>query len=128
MTSSRKFVAATILAGLALIAVGVLVAPFAHARGTAEGNVAADRINTAFAVAGNSTTDPVVPEAPVRSAKGDLPAGIDCAAATWPNIDSACLIMADGRPAPHVRTVLIASQADANTTVLLRIPSEVAQN
>jgi hypothetical protein len=37
-------------------------------------------------------------------------------------------VTADGKPAPHVRTITVGYQAGQSTTVLLRIPTaEVAQ-
>ncbi len=132
MIESRKFVAAAILIGLALILAGLLLSPVngsAHAASSQPGvNVAADRIGGAFATVAGQTADPALAVAMTRAAKGDLPRNADCAAATWPNIDASCLATADGRPAPHVRTVTIGYQAGQSTTVLLRIPTaEIAQ-
>ncbi len=126
MIESRKFVAAAILFGLALIFAGLMLTPSngARAAGQADFDVAAARIGGAFAVISNASNDPTLAVA----AKGDLKAPADCAAETWPNIDATCLSTADGRPAPHVRAVTVGYQVGQSTTVLLRIPSnEVAQ-
>jgi hypothetical protein len=126
MIDSRKFVAAAILFGLALIFAGLMLTPSngARAAGQAEFDVAAERIGGAFAVISGTSNDP----APAVAAKGDLKAPAECAAETWPNIDATCLATTDGRPAPHVRTVTVGYQAGQSTTILLRIPSvEIAQ-
>jgi hypothetical protein len=115
MIQSRKFVAAAILVGIALIIAGLLIAPFnASARAAASASgTAADRIGSPLAAA--ATAD--VP-------KGDLCISAECAGAVWPNIDAACLSKADGSAAPRVRTITIGYQTDENTTVLVRVPAE----
>ncbi len=129
MIESRKFVAAAILFGLALIIAGLVLSPSnggAHASNRNDVDVAADRIGAAFALISEATADPT--QGVEQASKGDLPKSAGCAGATWPNIDAACLATADGRPAPRVRTITVGYQADQTTTVLLRIPSaEVAQ-
>jgi len=130
MIESRKFVAAAILAGLALILAGLILGPVgsgALASSRVDSDVAAERIGGAFATISDRTADPVITAAATRALKGDK-APTDCAAAIWPNIDAACLSTADGRPAPRVRTITVGFQSDPNTTILLRVPtSEVAQ-
>jgi hypothetical protein len=131
MIESRKFVAAAILAGLALIVAGLMISPMsrAHAASTSsEADIAAQRIGGAFATISDQAVDPAIAAAATRAVKGDLARTADCATATWPNIDASCLVTADGKPAPHVRTVTVGYQAGQSTTVLLRIPTaEVAQ-
>jgi hypothetical protein len=132
MIESRKFVAAAILFGLALIVAGLMLAPLnggAHAAATrAEADIAAARIGGAFATISDATVDPAIAAAATRAQKGDLARAADCATATWPNIDASCLSTADGRPAPHVRTVTVGYQTGQSTTLLLRIPTaEIAQ-
>ena len=131
MIQSRKFVAAAILLGLALIVAGLLAAPFnasARAASQAGVDVAADRIGGAFAAISEMQADPAITAAAARLSKGDLAAPAKCAGAVWPNIDASCLSTADGSSAPRVRTITIGYQADQNTTVLVRIPAaEIAQ-
>jgi hypothetical protein len=125
---SRKFVAAAILFGLALIAAGLLMAPPSDARAAAVAgpDAASTRIADAFADLPQRVPAPSLQAAAMRLGKGDLGSGCDTAA--WPNVASSCLVTADGRPAHPVRTITIGYQADATTTVLLRLPAgEVAQ-
>ncbi len=128
MIESRKFVALAILVGLALIIAGLLLSPVngsAHAASSQTGpDVAAERIGGAFAAISAQPTDAVL----AAAVKGNFVRDAGCATATWPNIDASCLVAANGRTAPHVRTVTIGYQAGQSTTVLLRIPaSEVAE-
>ncbi len=127
MIESRKFVAAAILTGLAMIVAGLMLAPYGGAHAAAgRTDVVAERIGGAFAVISETQSDAAIAATVTQAPKGDRQAS--CAAATWPNIDASCLTTADGQPAPHVRTVTIGYQAGQNTTVLMRIPSvEVAQ-
>jgi len=113
MIQSRKFVAAAILIGIALIIAGLLIAPFnASARASVSASgTAADQIGTALA-AGDT-----VP-------KGDLGISAECAGAVWPNIDSACLSKADGSAVPRVRTITIGYHTAENTIVLVRVPTQ----
>ena len=123
MIQSRKFVAAAILMGIALIIAGLLIAPFTASASAAasQSGVAADRIGAAFATLSDVTPDP-------SFAKGDLGSSANCAGGVWPNIDASCLSTANGAPAKHVRTITIGYQSGENTTVLVRVPSaEVAQ-
>ncbi len=97
------------------------------ALGTDGADIAAGRIDDAFALLRKTNINPVGAAAAVRSVKGDLPHTRGCAGATWPNIDASCLLTADGSPAPHVRTITIDQQIGVNTAVLLRLPAaEVA--
>jgi hypothetical protein len=127
MIESRKFVAAAILAGLALIIAGLVIGPSDMARaasGETEVDAIAERIGGAFATISETAAEPAIEAAASQAQKGDL----DCATATWPNIDASCLSTADGRPAPQVRTITVGYQAGEATTVLLRVPAaEVAQ-
>jgi hypothetical protein len=131
MIQSRRFVAAAILFGLALIVAGLLAAPFnasARAAATIGPDVAAERIGQAFASFSEIEPDPALTAAAARVSKGDIGVPANCANAVWPNIDASCLSTADGAPAPRVRTITIGYQAGENTTVLVRIPAaEVAQ-
>ena len=131
MIQSRKFVAAAILMGLALIVAGLLIAPFnasARAAGQIDTGTAADRIGGAFAALSEMQPDPALAAAAARALKGDFGAAAACAGAVWPNIDAGCLSTANGAPARHVRTITIGYQADENTTVLVRVPTaEMAQ-
>jgi Ca2+/Na+ antiporter len=129
MIQSRKFVAAAILMGIALIIAGLLIAPFSASANAAasQSGVVADRIGAAFSTVSDATPDPALAAAAARLSKGDLSTG-NCAGAVWPNIDASCLSTADGSPAKHVRTITIGYQSGENTTVLVRVPSgEVAQ-
>jgi hypothetical protein len=127
MIESRKFVAAAILAGLALIVAGLVMSPSNMARaasGQSDADFIAERIGGAFATISETAADPAIKAAASQAQKGDL----DCANATWPNIDASCLKTADGQPAPRVRTITVGYQAGESTTVLLRVPAaEVAQ-
>jgi len=117
MIHSRKFVAAAILLGLALVIAGLLVVPFHGSARAASGEpdpVAVDRIGADAALSAAAT----------RVSKGDLEISSKCLAAVWPNIDTSCLSKADGSPAPRVRTITIGYQADGNTTVLVRVPTD----
>ena len=130
MIQSRKFVAAAILMGIALIIAGLLIAPFTASASAAasQSGVAADRIGAAFATLSDVTPDPALQAAVASFAKGDLGSSANCAGAVWPNIDASCLSTANGAPAKHVRTITIGYQSGENTTVLVRVPSaEVAQ-
>lgn len=128
MIQSRKFVAAAILFGIALIVAGLVAAPFnasARAASQAGSDVAADRIGGAFSAISEIEADPAITAAAARVSKGNL---ADCAKAVWPNVDASCLSTTDGSSARHVRTITIGYQAGENTTVLVRIPSnEIAQ-
>jgi hypothetical protein len=131
MIQSRKFVAAAIILGIALIVAGLLAAPFnasARAASQAGSDIAADRIGAAFsAIPEKMRADPAIAAAAARLSKGNL-APADCATAVWPNIDASCLSTADGSAAPRVRTITVGYQTGENTTVLVRIPSaEMAQ-
>lgn len=126
MIQSRKLVAAAILFGLALIAAGLLVAPFnasARAAATAGDAAAADRIGQAFASLSDAEPHPALKAAALHFAKGDLEVPAHCIGAAWPNIDPSCLTTSDGAPAPHVRTITIGYEAGGNTTVLMRVPA-----
>jgi hypothetical protein len=122
------------LAAGVLILAAVTSAPFAPpavaaepvtASGAATDIIAADRIGRAFASLSEAAVDPAI-AADARAPKGDFAPA--CANAVWPNIEAACLVTADGGPAPVVRTITIGYQAGENTTVLVRIPAaEIAQ-
>ena len=128
MIYSRKFVAAAILLGLALVLAGLLAVPFNGSARAAPGRpdpAAADRIGAAFA----SVADTGAGCRPLRcrgARRRRAISGISakCAGAVWPNIDSSCLSRTDGSPAARVRTVTIGYQADESTTVLVRVPTE----
>ncbi len=115
----------TLAAGVLLLA-AVTFAPFAPPAVAAEPviasgaeiNIAADRIGRAFASLSEAAVDPAI-AADARAPKGDFAPA--CANAVWPNIEAACLVAADGSPAPVVRTITIGYQAGENTTVLVRI-------
>jgi len=127
MIHSRKFVAAAILLGLALVIAGLLVVPFHGSARAASGQpdpVAVDRIGAAFSSVADVTPDAALSAAATRVSKGDLEISSKCLAAVWPNIDTSCLSKADGSPAPRVRTITIGYQADGNTTVLVRVPTD----
>lgn len=130
MIQSRKFVAAAILMGIALIVAGLLIAPFnatARAAATVGEDVAIDRIGGAFAAIAERAVDPAITAAAVRASKGDLGVDPSCAGAVWPNIDASCLKTTDGAPVQAVRMITIGYQSDAATTVLVRYPEgEVA--
>jgi len=130
MIQSRKFVAAAILVGLALIVVGMLIAPFNAPARAAAGemgiDVASDRIGIAFASLSERDPHPAIAAAAARASKGDFGAS-RCNGAVWPNIDASCLSTADGSAAQPVRMITIGYQADSATTVLVRFPDgEVA--
>ncbi len=91
-------------------------------------DIVAERIGGAFASFPQTGVERAGADAVILSGKGDRQRASDCAGATWPNIDTACLLTADGSPAPYVRTITIGYQTGPNTTVLLRTPgAEVAQ-
>ena len=130
MIQSRKFVAAVILMGIALIIAGLLIAPFTASASAAasQSGDAADRIGAAFATLSDVSPDPALVAAAARLSKGNFGSSADCADAVWPNIDASCLATTDGAPAKHVRTITIGYQSGENTTILVRVPSaEVAQ-
>jgi hypothetical protein len=130
MIQSRKFVAAAILVGIALILAGVLIAPFnasARAAATVGDERITDRIGGAFSAISEREAGPALLAAAAQAAKSDL--GTSCAAAVWPNIDPSCLRAADGSRVHNVRMVTIGYESGANTTVLVRYPElEVASN
>src|SRR5882724_13112384 len=129
MIQSRKFVAAAILVGIALIIAGLLIAPFTASASAAASPsvVAADRIGAAFATLPDAIPNSAIAAAVARLSKGDLASPVNCTGAVWPNIDASCLSTADGSPARHVRTITIGYQSGENTTVLVRVPTaEVA--
>ena len=125
MIYSRKFVAAAILLGLALVLAGLLAVPSIGSARAAPGRVdpaAADRIGAACASVADTAPDGTLSAAAARVAKGDLGISAKCAGAVWPNIDSSCLSRTDGSPAARVRTVTIGYQAGESTAVLVRVP------
>jgi hypothetical protein len=132
MIQSRKFVAAALLVGIALIIAGVLIAPFnasARAAATVGEDRIVDRIGAAFSTLSERDVDPALVAAAVQAAKGDLGTDASCAAGVWPNIDPSCLRTADGSRAHDVRMITIGYESDAGTTVLVRYPElEVASN
>ena len=124
MIQSRKFVAAALILGIALILAGLLAAPFNASARAAAGHddaLATDRIGGAFATIAGMRPSAELTAAAAHLSKGDL--GVGCAEAVWPNIDASCLLKADGSRAQRVRTVTIGYQADPNTTVLVRVPT-----
>jgi hypothetical protein len=126
MIHSRKFVAAAILLGLALVIAGLLVAPFNGSARAAAGQpdpAAADRIGAAFSSLAEIAPDTALSAAAARVSKGDLEISPKCLAAVWPDIDTSCLSRTDGSPAQRVRTITIGYQAGENTTVLVRVPT-----
>ena len=91
-------------------------------------DMAAERIGGAFAALSQNGVVRVGEDAVMLPPKGDRQRTSDCAGATWPNIDAACLSTADGSAAPHVRTVTIGYRAGANGTDLIRVPgADLAQ-
>jgi hypothetical protein len=130
MIQSRKFVAAAILLGLALIIAGLLIAPFNGSARASAGptGMVSDRIGGAFAAVSEVQPDPALAAVPAQLGKGDFGVSGICAGGVWPNIDASCLSTADGSPVPRVRTITIGYQSGENTTVLVRVPSvEMAQ-
>jgi len=124
MIKSTGILAAAALTGFALATSMMVVAPFNSSANAAAGQTyPAGRIGGAFAAATEFEAAPALMKAALRAAKGDLFASRDCGTATWPNIDRACLVTADGTPAPAVRTVTIGYQEGANTTILVRMPA-----
>lgn len=86
----------------------------------------ADRIGRAFASLSEARIDPAIAAAAARAPKGDF--APVCVTAVWPNIEVACLAIADRRPASHVRTITIGYRVGDNTTILVRVPAaEIAQ-
>jgi hypothetical protein len=130
MIQSRKFVAAAILVGIALIVAGLLIAPFnasARAAATDGTDVASDRIGGAFSMISDREPVAEIAAAAALVFKGDLGAAAICADATWPNIDPSCLVKAEGSEAHPVRLITIGYQSGDATTVLVRVrASEVA--
>ena len=108
MIQSRKFVAAAILAGIALIVAGLLIAPFnASARAAAaDGDGRRVRPHRRRISPRFPSVEPAAEHCRRCGAvfKGDLGAAAICAGAVWPNIDASCLSTADGSPAHAVRT------------------------
>jgi hypothetical protein len=130
MIQSRKFVAAAILTGLALIAAGLLIAPFnasARAAVTVGEDVAMDRIGGAFAMIQADQTDPAIAADAAPASKGDFGLDPACAGAAWPNIDASCLTGANGSKVQPVRMITIGYQSDDTTTVLVRYPEVAAR-
>jgi len=132
MIQSRKFVAATILVGIALIVAGLLIAPFnASARAAATGgaDIASDRIGGAFAMISEREPAAELAAAAALVFKGDLGAESVCANAVWPNIDASCLARTDGSTNRPVRLITMGYQSGEAATVLVRVPAdEVASN
>ena len=130
MIQSRKFVAAAILVGIALIVAGLLIAPFnasARAAATEGTDVASDRIGGAFSMISEREPAAEIAAAAALVFKGDLGAESICAGAVWPNVDASCLARADGSAAHPVRLITIGYQSGEATTVLVRVlASEVA--
>ena len=131
MIRSTKFLTAAVLTGTTLAVVASVAVPFiAQARaatGTTRVDIAAERIEGAFASLQQTNVDPTTATAATRTAKGDLAIPAGCAGTTWPNIDRSCLSTADGSPAPYVRTITIGYQTGPKTTVLLRVPAAFAE-
>ena len=132
MIQSRKFVAIAILAGIALIVAGLLIAPFsatARAAATEGGDAASDRIGTAFSLISEREPAAEIAAAAALVFKGDLGAESICANAVWPSIDASCLARTDGAAAHPVRLITIGYQSGDATTILVRVPAgEVASN
>jgi hypothetical protein len=130
MIQSRIFVAAAILAGIALILAGLLIAPFnasARAAATEGVDVASDRIGGAFSIASKREPAAEIAAAAALVFKGDLGAASICANAVWPNIDPSCLARTDGSASHPVRLITIGYQSGDATTILVRVPAgEVA--
>jgi len=127
MIHARKFVAAAILLGLALVIAGLLALPFNGIARAAPGEpdpATLDRIGAAFASVSDVAPDAALSDAAAQASKGDLGISAKCAGAVWPNIDSTCLSRMDGSAAPRVRTITIGYQVDAGTTVLVRVPTD----
>jgi hypothetical protein len=127
MTKAWKVLAAAMVVGLGMTAGGPFGAALDDsaraAAGHSEVDAVAARIDGAFVSLPDAEPDPAVARAAGLAVKGDLAVDRDCAAAAWPNIPSACLLTADGAPAPAVRFITIGRQSGA-TTVLMRVPSQ----
>ncbi len=104
----------------------IAFAPFnasaAFAQGVTNVDIVAERIGDAFASLSKTSVGRVGADAVILSPKGDRQRTSDCASATWPNVDTACLSTADGSAVPDVGTMTIGYRAGANTTVLFRSP------
>ena len=94
----------------------------AKAHGATDVATAADRIGRAFASLSEAEIGPVTPAAATRTPKGDFAPA--CATAVWPDIEAACLVTANRRPAAHVSTVTAGYRVGATTTALVRMRSD----
>ena len=122
MHKSSNILAAAALVGFGAMLAGMTAVSDGRARAVATapaGDVAAERIAAAFAMA------PAGPDAPVVGAvrKGDLLVPTGCAGQQWPNVPAACLVTTDGSPAHSVRSITIGTQAGEGTTILMRLPA-----
>ena len=124
MNQSSKILAAAVLGlGVAVSALSATVLD-ADARAVAVvGDVAVERIATAFASLAPTEIEPAIQLAAARSRKGDLLVGPACDRQSWPQIASECLVSADGMGARTVRTVTVGYQTGEATTVLIRMPT-----
>ena len=120
----------TVLAGAA-IALGLTAAALSaaasggSARAEAPANLAAERIDVAFALAPKTEAAPAIKAAAAaRTGKGDLLAKPACAGQLWPDVSRDCLVKSDGTAVQPVRSVTVGYQADANTTILIRMPAQ----
>ena len=122
MTEFRKSIAAAALIGFAAIATGFAAVPVPGAQQLEAAGAPAARIDAAFASLPAAVADPALLFA-TAGVKGDRLAPSSCAAQTWPNVPSACLVGTDGEARPPVRTVTIGYQLGEATTVLIRMPA-----
>lgn len=124
MIKSTRFFAVAALTGFAVLATAMAAAPLgASANAAAITGYEAARIGGAFASIPDVEPSQALTKAAKQAVKGDREPVRGCAAATWPNIDRACLVTVDGRPAPAVRTITIGYQEGGSTTVLVRVPA-----
>ena len=133
MIQSRKFVAAAILLGLALIVAGLLVAPFnASARAAAgQPDPASPPTGSVALLPRSAEIDagcrPLLPPRRALS-KGDLEHLTEMRRRRLARHRRLLPVDGGRLAAPHVRTITIGYQAGENTTVLVRVPTdEVAE-
>ena len=115
MIHSRKFVAAAILLGLALVIAGLLVVPFNGSARAAPASLTRPLPTASGQLSPRLPTWRRMPPFPLpRRAFEGRPRDFSarCAGAVWPNIDTSCLSRMDGSPAPRVRTITIGYQAE----------------
>jgi hypothetical protein len=87
---------------------------------------ASERIDTAFGVLTAAEANPAVLAAARSSQKGDLLVSAGCAGQYWPHIAPGCLVGAEAQANPPVRTVTIGYEIGETTSVLIRMPAQIA--